>query len=305
MLHVSDAMIDAVIDPADAQQVLLDAFKSLGLGQASVQGRQRIEVKGMKLSTMGAVIPDQNVAGTKIYTTLSGQFSFIIVLFSTIDGQPLATFDADAITRLRTAACSVIASRYLARSESRRLALFGMGVQGRAHALQFARAYSLERISVCSPEATLELAKKLEVECDAPIHICSAEKAVEDADIIITASRAHTPLFAGESIPLGCFVAAIGSSLPTTRELDNEALERASVVAVEWRNQSLIEAGDLVLAGPDILPAEKIVELADLVNEKVLGRRNEKDITIYKAVGIGLQDVALAGLAYRRILLRN
>ena len=117
-------------------------------------------------------------------------------------------------------------------------------------------------------------------------------------------ARATTPLFAGERLPAGCFVAAIGSSLPHTRELDDAALARAAVVAVEWRVQALREAGDLVLAGEGVLAPEKIVELADLVTGKVPGRRAADDIAIYKSVGVGLEDIALAGLAWRRLAQR-
>ena len=101
-------------------------------------------------------------------------------------------------------------------------------------------------------------------------------------------------------LPPGCFVAAIGSSLPHTRELDDVALSRAARVAVEWRPQSLREAGELVQAAKGVLTDGKIVELAELVSGQVTGRRNPDEITIYKSVGVGLEDVALAGLAWRR-----
>src|SRR3990167_756289 len=110
MQHITDDMIDAAVSPQDAQQVLLDAFRSFGHGQAAMQERIRTEAQGVKLSTLGAVIPEQKVAGAKVYTTIQGQFTFVIVLFSTEDGRALASFDAGAITRLRTAACSLIAA---------------------------------------------------------------------------------------------------------------------------------------------------------------------------------------------------
>lgn len=300
MLHISDSMVDSLLTPADAQQVLRDAFVRFGEGTAAMQARVRTEAGGVKLSTLGAVIPDQGVAGAKVYTTIQGQFSFVILLFSTEDGRPLASFDAGAITRLRTAACSVIAARHLARTDARRLALFGAGVQGQAHAVQMAAAFALEGIRVCTPDPAPDLAAHLSAQCGVPVRLCGVEEALEGADIVVTASRATTPLFAGERLPAGCFVAAIGSSLPHTRELDDVALARASLVAVEWRPQSLREAGELVQAGKEVLAPEKIVELAELVTGRVPGRRTREDITIYKSVGVGLEDVALAGLAWRR-----
>ncbi|QHI98592.1 ornithine cyclodeaminase family protein [Xylophilus rhododendri] len=303
MQHITDTMIDAAVSPADAQHVLQDALERLGRGEAAMQERIRTEAGGVKLSTLGAVIPGQHVAGAKVYTTIAGQFNFVILLFSTETGAPLASFDAGAITRLRTAACSVIAARHLARPASRRLGLLGCGVQGQAHAVQMAAAYPLERIRVFDPHVAPATLAALQQRCGVAIeHAATADAAIEEADIVVTASRATEPLFAGSALPEGCFVAAIGSSLPHTRELDDTALRRASLIAIEWKQQTLREAGDLVRAAPDaLLPEGKIVELADLVCGKVPGRQRDSDITLYKSVGIGLQDVALAGLAYSRI----
>lgn len=301
MQHITDSMIEALVSPADAQQVLRDAFARFGEREAAMQERIRTEAGGVKLSTLGAVIPGQGVAGAKVYTTIKGQFSFVILLFSTDDGRPLASFDAGAITRLRTAACSAIAAQHLARPESRHLALFGAGTQGQAHAVQMATVFGLESIRVCTRNPAPGLAEGLAAQCGAPVRLCTTDEALEGADIVVTASRATTPLFAGDRLPAGCFVAAIGSSLPHTRELDDVALSRATLVAVEWRPQSLREAGELVQAAEGALPEEKIVELAELVTGQARGRLGQDDITIYKSVGVGLEDVALAGLAWRRL----
>jgi ornithine cyclodeaminase len=299
--HIPDAMVDALVTPADAQRALREAFLRFDEGAAAMQERIRTEAGGVKLSTLGAVIPGQGVAGAKVYTTIKGRFSFVILLFSTEDGRPLASFDAGAITRLRTAACSVIAAHHLARADARRLALFGAGTQGQAHAVQMAAAHALEDIRVCTPNPAPDLAARLSAQCGVPVRLCGADDALDGADIVVTASRAATPLFAGERLPAGVFVAAVGSSLPHTRELDDVALARASLVAVEWRAQSLREAGELVQAGEGVLPPEKIVELAALVAGRVPGRRSQTDITIYKSVGVGLEDIALAGLAWHQL----
>jgi ornithine cyclodeaminase len=301
MQHITDDMIDAAVSPQDAQQVLLDAFRSFGHGQAAMQERIRTEAQGVKLSTLGAVIPDQKVAGAKVYTTIQGQFTFVIVLFSTEDGRALASFDAGAITRLRTAACSLIAARHLARPGARQMALFGAGVQGRAHAIQMAQAFDLEEIRVCDPYALPGLAADLQRQCGTPVRLCDAAETVAGADIVVTASRSTTPLFSGDELKPGCFVAAIGSSLPHTRELDDRALERAARIAVEWLPQTLREAGDLVLARPGLVSPEKLVELGALVTGAAPGRQNDDEITLYKSVGVGLEDVALAGLAWQRV----
>ncbi|KAF1045912.1 ornithine cyclodeaminase family protein [Xylophilus sp.] len=304
MKHVTDEMVDRLVDPAAAQRVLEEALRQFGRGEAAMQERVRTEAAGVKLSTLGAVIPGQQVAGAKVYTTIAGRFSFVILLFSAEDGRPLASFDAGAITRLRTAACSVIAARRLARPHARTLALLGAGVQGQAHAVQFCEAFGgIGRIRVFDPHLPAAAADALQRRCGVPVELVhDAGDAVSDADIVVTASRSATPLFGGERLPPGCFVAAIGSSLPHTRELDDTALRRASLIAVEWKRQTLREAGDLVQAAPDALqPPGKVVELADLVTGQVPGRRRDDEVTLYKSVGVGLQDVALAGWAWRRL----
>ncbi|MCD9122725.1 ornithine cyclodeaminase family protein [Cupriavidus sp. UGS-1] len=301
MQHITDEMVDRHVAPEDVQRIMLEAFRSFGQGKAAMQQRIRTEAGGVKLSTLGAVIPDQGVAGAKVYTTIDGQFSFVILLFSTEDGRPLASFDAGAITRLRTAACTVVAARHLARPDARTLALFGAGTQGAAHARQLSAALPLERILLCDPYAPADLPERLSQSCGIPVLVTENEAAVREADIVVTASRSTTPLFSGEAIKPGAFVAAIGSSLPHTRELDDVALSRASAVVVEWKPQSTREAGDIVMAGQGVLPESKLIELADVVLERAQPRRSDDDIVIYKSVGVGLEDVALAGLAWQRV----
>lgn len=301
MRHISDDLIDRHITPEDAERVMEAAFASFGRGRAAMQERIRTEAGGVKLSTLGAVIPDQQVAGAKVYTTIAGQFSFVILIFSTVDGRPVASFDAGAITRLRTAACTVVAARRLAPPDARTLALFGAGTQGTAHAVQLSAALPLERVLVSDPYADATLAERLSAQCGIPVTFVGPEAAVAQADIVVTASRSVTPLFPGAALKPGAFVAAIGSSLPHTRELDDTALRRAAAVVVEWRPQSTREAGDIVLAGPDVLPDGKLVELADVVLGTAPARRHADDIVIYKSVGVGLEDIALAGFAWDKI----
>ncbi|HEY0293929.1 MAG TPA: ornithine cyclodeaminase family protein [Bordetella sp.] len=301
MLHISDAMIDELVDVQSAQQVLREAFLYFGKGEAAMQSRERTDAGGVKLSTLGAVIPGQGVTGAKVYTTIQGKFDFVILLFSTEDGRPLATLQANAITRLRTAATTLVAASHLASREARRMVLYGAGVQGQAHARQFALAYPLEWIMVSDPHVDGARLRDMERACGVPVLRSPLRAPIEEADIIVTASRSQTPLFEGERLQPGTFVAAIGSSLPHTRELDDNALAKADLLAVEWLAQARQEAGDLVLADARLALERRYVELGDLVAGAHPGRQSAGQITLYKAVGVGLEDIALAGLAYRRL----
>lgn len=301
MLHISDEMVNAVVTAPDAQEVLLAAFLGYADGRASMQKRIRTEADGVKLSTLGAVIPGQDVAGAKVYTTINGQFSFVILLFSARDGRPLATFDAAALTRIRTAACTVLLAKKLARRSATTMGLFGAGVQGFEHAIQLTREFGLKQILVCDPYAPADIASRLGAASGADVRMATADDTAASADILVTASRSTTPLFSGELLRPGTFVAAIGSSLPTTRELDDDAIAKAKAIVIEWRQQSLEEAGDLILADPAALAGEKVVEVAHVLAGTSAGRASEDDIFIYKSVGVGLEDIALAGHAYRQV----
>jgi ornithine cyclodeaminase len=308
MIHLTDNEIDGLVDFSSAIPVLERAFVQLASGQASVQQRIRTEADGVKLSTLGAVLPLEGVAGAKVYTTIAGRFNFVIVLFSTHDGSLLATLDANALTRIRTAASTVLAVRSLARRGAQTAAVFGAGVQGRAHLSALAAHTGLRSFRIVGLDDTDEAVASFNAEhgsSDVEAFVCDAARAVRDADVIVTATRAGQPLFDGADVQPGTLVAAIGSSLPTTRELDDAVLARAARIVVELREQARVEAGDLLLAAPGLVEWDHVLELGDVLGARVAGRQNDDDIIVYKAVGIGLQDSALAGLAWRNYLART
>lgn len=293
---------------AQLMSVLERAFRGLAQGRAAVQRRVRTEAGGVKLSTLGAVLPETGVAGAKVYTTLNGRFSFSIVLFSTQDGSLLATLDANVLTRIRTAATTVIAVRALAHDNARTVALYGTGVQGRAHAEALAEHTELRSFRIVGLEGVEALVDELNTRYGArgvEAVAAAPADAVRDADVIVTATRATGALFDGATLAPGAMVAAIGSSLPTTRELDDTTLSRAARIVVELREQAMEEAGDLVQAAAGTFDSSDIVELGDVLEGRASGRMQAQDIVIYKAVGIGLQDIALAEVAWRNHVARN
>ncbi|NKJ47666.1 ornithine cyclodeaminase [Burkholderia sp. SG-MS1] len=308
MIHLTDAQIDELIDFEQAIPALESAFRQLARGTAAVQRRVRTETGATKLSTLGAVLPDIDVAGAKVYTTIRGQFNFAIVLFRASNGQCLATLDANAITRLRTAATTVLAVRRLAHKGARIATIFGAGVQGRAHAHALAAFTDLKTLRIVGVEGDAALVNALNDVHGAHGVVASAvsaERAIDGADVIVTATRATTPLFDGRALMPGALVAAIGSSLPHARELDDTTLARAKRIVVELHEQAREEAGDLVLAAPGVVDWSNVAELGNVLENDALGRQRDDEIIVYKAVGIGLQDVALAALAYSAFVERN
>jgi len=301
MRYLSDSDIDTHINVGEAIDAMERGFRALGEGRAALQPRVRTELGDVKLSTLGALVEGDDIAACKVYTTLRGQFNFVILLFSTRDGRLLAGMDANAITRLRTGAVSVVAARALANPQPRVLTVFGSGVQAQGHVAAFAHAYPDIAVRVVTRGDGRSLARTLEAAHGRPVHSMGAAEALDGADIVVTATRSATPLFDGALVSPGTFMAAVGSSRPDTRELDDVLLTRCARVVVEWKTQTREEAGDLRLAAPGIVNWDAIVDLGDVLTGKAPGRTQPQDIVLFKSVGIGLEDAMLASLAYRKV----
>lgn len=301
MIHVDDAAVDDALANADLIGTLREAFVDFARGRAAMQPRVRTDCEGIRLSTLGAVWPARHVAGAKIYTTIEGRFHFVIVLFSTSTGETLATLDANAITRRRTAAMSVLAAQLFARPHASTVALFGTGVQARAHLQAFAAQYPLREVRLVARGDASPLLAKLREIARCEVRLATPREAVRDADVVITATRSNEPLFHGAWLAPGAFVVAVGSSKPDARELDDAAVERAAAVVVEWRDQTLVEAGDLVRCDANVLSRARVVDIGDALAGHDTFARTDDDIVIFKSVGVGLADVATAALVYRSI----
>jgi ornithine cyclodeaminase len=182
--------------------------------------------------------------------------------------------------------------------------LFGTGVQACTHLQLFARAYQLKSVDIVSRSSGQGLAA-LARQLGLQVRVCEAHDALRDADLVVTATRAGAPLFDGTWVAPGTFVVAVGSSKPDTRELDDALLRRTSAIMVEWREQAFLEAGDLLLAAPDTLATKPFIELGDALDGRAQVRHSDEDIVVFKSVGIGLEDIAIAGLAYERLLARD
>lgn len=301
MHFITDEQVREAISFDDALVAIKGAFMALGRSKAANLDRGRASIEGQTISAMGAVIPDLGVMGVKVYPTLKGKFNFSISLFSIDDGRLLAVIDANALTELRTAATTLLAAQMLANPVAKKLAIFGSGIQAKAHAKAFLSHYPLASVRVVDPHG------KPQELCDWISCTFDVEATVEqdpagaasEADLIVLATRSKTALFPGTAPKKGAFVAAIGSSKPDTREIDDALLLRSSCIAVESWDQALQETGDFVLASR--LPVERIVELGLLVAGRATVDRTKGDLALYKSVGIGLEDVALASAVLSRL----
>ncbi len=214
----------------------------------------------------------------------------MIVLFRPETGEPLVVMDGRLITEMRTAAASAVATQLLARPEASVLGMLGSGVQARSHLEALRLVRDLREVRVWSPRRAEAFAERFGVRAAA-----SAEEAVRGADVIVVATAATTPVLRGEWLSPGAHVNAVGATRPDWRELDDETLRRARLY-VDSREAATRESGDVIAA------AGVCAEIGQVVSGAQPGRRSAEEITLFKSVGVAVEDVVSADLVYRRAL---
>lgn len=303
MRFITDAQVAEAFTMREAIEAMRAAFTQFGSGAGAVlaRGRANAELNGKTstISAMGAALPGSDVLGTKVYSTVNGKFNFVINLFSASTGKPTAIFEANELTRLRTAAATALATETLARKDARILAIFGGGTQARAHIEALLLVHKFDEILVCARSHAEEFSAWIEEEHKVKASVVDASTAASNAHVIVTCTRANEPLFDGNLVQPGTFIAAVGSSKPIARELDDALLAKAATIFVEWLPAAKTEAGEFVLAAPGIITDEKIKELGQCIVQAP--PRNADDILIYKSVGIGLEDIAIAKLIFDKL----
>jgi ornithine cyclodeaminase/alanine dehydrogenase-like protein (mu-crystallin family) len=212
-----------------------------------------------------------------------------ILLFNPETGEPLVTMDGTLITEMRTAAASAVATDLLARSDATVLAILGSGVQARSHLQALRLVRDLRDVRVWSPRGAAAFAREHNVRATA-----TAEEAVRGADVVVTATSSTTPVLQGQWLAPGVHINAVGATRPTWRELDDTVMQRARLY-VDSREAALAESGD-VGAGTIV------AELGEVLLDSARGRHSPEDITLFKSVGIAVEDVVTAQLVYDKAL---
>jgi ornithine cyclodeaminase len=221
-----------------------------------------------------------------------------VLLYEAQHGQLLAIMDATTITAIRTAAVSGVATRTLAREDAADLAILGSGVQARTHLQAMCLARSIHKVRVWSRSAerarsfVREMAAVYDLGLDA---VATPKEAVEGADIVCTVTASHEPVLRGEWLSPGTHINAVGASLATARELDSEAVRRSRLY-VDRRESALAEAGDFLIPQREGIISESHIvgELGALLLGKIEGRRSADEITLFKSLGLAVEDVAAA-----------
>jgi len=214
----------------------------------------------------------------------------VILLFRAETGEPMAVIDGRLITEMRTAAVSAVATDLLARRDSKILAILGSGVQARSHleALRLVREF--REVRVWSPRNAKTFAEAHTVKAAE-----SAEEAVRGADVVVVATASTIPVLMGEWLAPGTHINAVGATRPNWRELDDETLKKSQLF-VESREAAMQESGDVTAAG------KICAEIGEVALGLKPGRQSEDEITLFKSVGVAVEDVAAADLVYQRAI---
>ena len=288
-------------------EAMAEALGALARGEAAMPQRQIVWTpeKTGALGLMPSQWMSQQALGLKAVTffpknegTELDSHQGAVLLYEARHGSLLAIIDATSITAIRTAAVSALATRHLARRDAGDLALIGSGVQARTHleALRAVRPLRRVRVASATPERARRFAEREAKRWNLPITACdTVHEAVDGADLVCTVTSSRTPVVRGEWLASGAHVNAVGSSVASNRELDAAAVARSSLY-VDRREAALNEAGDFLLARQEGAVDDGHIrgEIGELVIGRAKGRMSEDEITLFKSVGLAIEDLAAA-----------
>lgn len=311
-LLLSRAELERLLDVRSVIEAVERGFADYSAGKVQMPARTAVRVTdppGMLL-LMPCAMTESRALGTKLVSVYAQNPSrglptigALYVLSDYETGFPVAVMDAGFITGLRTAAASAVATRYLAREDSKTLGIFGTGVQGEYHTLAIPAVRAVERILVwgSSPEKSRAFAEQMRGRVDADIEVGESIEAVAGADIVVTGTTATTPLFAGRLVRDGAHVNGVGAHAATTRELDAALVARSTVV-VDTYEAAFAEAGDILLAIEEGAVSREHVsaEVGEIVLGKKPGRHRPDEVTLFKSCGVAFEDAVTASLALER-----
>ena len=319
MLILGESDLRAVLTMRDVIDVVGQGFRALGRGDASVPERLRLDLpaaRGVLLEMPAYADLDGAAAlGTKIVSVFEENFrrgleivQAVYLLLDSETGVALSLMDGRFITSIRTAATSAVATKHMSGADSKRLAVFGAGVQAEFHIEAMVEVADVKQVMIASRSAdkARALADRVRAVHRLPCELVSAEQAAGAANLICTCTSSGVPLFDGGLLNAGTHINAVGAFTPSTRELDTEAVRRARVI-IDDESAAGREAGEILI--PTSLGAIGAGHvkgtLAEVVSGKVAGRESDSEITLFKSCGHAIEDLVTARLAYSRAVVRG
>jgi len=313
VLLLSETDVAGLVSMSDGVRVIEHA-----LGQHTSDGNvviprvsADIPGQGGAFRIMAAILPRYGFFGLKTLTgypgrRLPGETYFAVLLFSCENGALRAIVAGNRLTGIRTGAATGVAAKYLSRNDAQVVGVIGAGVQGRYQVAALREVRALTKVNVFDIDAAKAETFAREIELDFQVEanpVDHPRQAVEGCDLVVTATAAKSPVFDGDWLEEGTHVSGVGSNALNKRELDDTVFRRSRIV-VDFKEQTLQEAGDLrhAIDSGVLNPASIEAELGDVIRGVTLGRRSAREITLFKSVGMAVEDIATATFAYEQAL---
>lgn len=300
------ADVHAALPMPTAIDAMRHAYSQLSADKVVMPSRQHISTdKGVTL-IMPAFLPEGNEFGIKVVSVYDEnpkynlpRITATVLVLDPTTGEPKAILDGASLTAIRTGAGGGVAADVLARLNASTVGLFGAGVQARVQLQAVMVVRDIQQVNLISRTQTSAerfAAEIMELTTEAPdVNIVSTPQAVvEDADIVLCATTAGTPLFNGNALKPGTHITAVGTFVPEKREVDTTTIRRASRIVVDSREDCLAEAGDLIIPN-----AEIHAEIGEIINGDKHGRQSDDEITFFKSVGVAVQDAVAASVVLK------
>lgn len=312
---LTEAQVTSLLPPADLIAAMEMALARFSAREVLQPVRTVLSVGPQKayFGLMPAYVAEPPQLGAKLVTVFGDNHArglpshlATILLLDPETGSLVALMDGRYITEARTAAVSAVSARYLARTDAATLAILGTGVQARSHLEALAAVRPLRAVRVWSPSAASRERFVSEMSGRVPAALtasASAEAAVRGADLVVLVTSSPTPVVDDAWVAPGAHVISVGACRPDQREMDPALVARGRLI-VDSRAAALVESGDVVLGlGEGRFDASHVGgELGDIVRGALAGRRSMDEVTIFKSLGMAVEDVVAADLVYRRAL---
>jgi len=314
VILLSKSQVSSLLSMAESIEAVEEAFRELARGTATVPTRLSLPMfeKQGWLGVMPAYLARAGSLTTKIVTVYQNNATIhgipnvlaAIILNDVETGRVEAVMEGSQITAMRTGAVSGVATKYLARRNAYRLGIFGAGVQARRQFQAVKEVREIRSVSVYDTRKEMTRDFITEARAEGEVTVTAAntpEEAVQEADIIVTATTSAAPVFKGRNIKPGTHINAIGAFTPSTREVDSETIASSKIV-VDSLDAALAEAGDIIIPLKEgVIQRENIwAELGEIITGKKAGRTSPGEKTLFKSVGLGIQDAAVASVVFRK-----
>jgi alanine dehydrogenase len=304
VLLLTESEVRELLTMEMALEAVEDALRKLALEEAENVPRSRTQTDHAMLHVMSAAAKTLGFAGYKAYASGRKGTTFHVGLYDGKSGALLALMQADYLGQVRTGAASGVATQYMARPDASEVGVFGSGKQARTQLIAICKVRRVRRAQVYSPneENRTRFAREMSVACGTEVQpVPRPEMAAEDKDIIITATNSREPVLNGHWIVEGTHLNVIGSNFLGKAEIDAVAVRRCEFIVVDSKDQARLEAGDFVQPLEDgSIHWADIHELGQVIVGRYTGRAHPQDVTLFKSLGIAIEDVAVAARVYAK-----